>query len=411
MLNGKRVLVGVTASIAAYKAAVLVRELIKNGAEVKVVMTPLAKQFITPLTLATLSHNPILVEFFNPENGEWNSHVKLGMWADVYIIAPATANTIAKMATGVADNLLLTTYLSARCPVFISPAMDLDMYRHHTTQRNLKIIKSDGVKIIEPRSGFLASGLSGKGRMEEPEEIVRAVAQYFESPNKSNELVGKTVLIAAGGNVEPIDAVRYISNYSSGKMGYALANECVRRGAVVTMVRASVDRSLIGTVERVKEIEALSADDMYKAVIAESVDSDIVIMAAAVADFTPENVHAQKLKKIEGEETLTLNLRKTVDIAAAVGFRKPKWQTLVGFALESDNEKENALKKLDKKNLDFIVLNSLNDKGAGFKTDTNKITIFHKNGDVKEFDTKHKNDVASDIVDEICATAYLKNKY
>lgn len=409
MLKGKRILVGITASIAAYKAAILVRELVKNGAEVKVVMTPLSKEFITPLTLATLSQNPILVDFFNPENGEWNSHVKLGIWSDAYIIAPASANTIGKMASGIADNLLLTTYLSARCPVFVAPAMDLDMYQHPTTTRNLLTLKRDGVHIIEPTKGFLASGLSGKGRMEEPEEIVNQVAHFFESPNISDELLGKNVLITAGGNIESIDAVRFISNFSSGKMGYELAKECARRGADVTLIRANVDEKLKGSVDRIRELEALSADDMYKCVMTESVDSDIIIMAAAVADFTPVQKSSTKIKKEDGNDEFTLKLKKTKDIAASVGSLKHKWQTLVGFALETDSEEENAKKKLESKNLDLIVLNSLNDKGAGFKTATNKVTIFHKDGLTKKYELKKKSEVAKDIINEICSSIKLKS--
>lgn len=399
MLKGKNILVGVTGGIAAYKTATLVRELKKAGAEVKVVMTPLSKQFITPLTLATLSQNPIAVDFFNPENGEWNSHVKLGLWADAYVIAPATANSLAKMAGGIADNLLLTTYLSARCPIFVCPTMDLDMYKHSATQRNLEILRGDNVNIIEPKEGFLASGLSGKGRMEEPEEIANKIKLYF---NSTNQLKGKKVLITAGGNIEPIDAVRYISNHSSGKMGYALAKECLLRGAEVTLIRASVDNELIGSVDGVKEIEAMSASDMLNAVMENRVEKDVIIMAAAVADFTPAEVSPLKLKKQEGQEFMTINLCKTVDIAARLGADKPENQLLIGFALETHSEKENALKKLEKKNLDFIVLNSLQDKEAGFKVNTNKITIFHRNGDCKTFDTKRKCEVAADIVDEMC---------
>ncbi|MFI3262114.1 MAG: bifunctional phosphopantothenoylcysteine decarboxylase/phosphopantothenate--cysteine ligase CoaBC [Rikenellaceae bacterium] len=406
MLKGKNILVGVTGGIAAYKTATLVRELKKAGAEVKVIMTPLAKQFITPLTLATLSQNPIVVDFFNPENGEWNSHVKLGLWADAYVIAPATANSLAKMANGIADNLLLTTYLSARCPIFVCPTMDLDMYKHSSTQRNLDVLRADNVNIIEPQDGFLASGLTGKGRMEEPEEIANKIKEYFSNAS-SKELQGKKVLITAGGNIEPIDAVRYISNYSSGKMGYALAQECLNRGADVTLIRASVDSKLLGSVAGIQEIKAMSADDMHKTVMTHNQDSDIIIMAAAVADFTPAEVSPLKLKKQEGQEFMTINLRKTVDIAAELGSQKRDNQCLVGFALETDSERENALKKLNKKNLDFIVLNSLQDKDAGFKLDTNKVTIFHKNGASKTYTTKQKDAVAIDIVDEICSV-YLK---
>lgn len=398
MLKGKKIIVGVTGSIAAYKSAVLVRRLVERGAEVRVIATELAKQFITPLTLATLSGNPVLVEFFDPENGQWNSHVSLGMWADAYVIAPATANTIAKMASGVADNLLLTTYLSSRCPVFVAPAMDLDMYAHRATVRNLRRLREDGVQIIEPENGFLASGLSGKGRMEEPEAIAERLAEYFASPYVGDSLWGKKVLVTAGGTVEPIDAVRYITNRSSGKMGYALAREFRRRGAVVTVIRGAVDPRLAGSLEGVTEISALSAEEMGHAVMTAAVDHDIVVMAAAVVDYTPAEVSAGKMKK--KDDDMSLHLKKTRDIAADLGKVKRPTQILVGFALETDNEEANAIGKMERKNFDMIVLNSLRDKGAGFACDTNKITIYRRDGEVRRFDLKSKSLVAADIVDE-----------
>ncbi len=398
MLNNKNILVGITGGIAAYKTASLIRLLVKNGAKVKVIMTHNAKQFITPLTVATLSQNPILVEFFNPENGEWNSHVKLGEWADMLLIAPTTASTLAKMVTGVADNLLVTTYLSARCPVVIAPAMDLDMYAHITTQNNLKTIASHGVHIIEPNSGFLASGLEGKGRMAEPEEIYDWVESFF---GKQKDLKGKKALITLGGSVEMIDSVRCITNSSTGKMGYAIASELRSRGAELTIVRAGVLPSLIGSVAGAKEIKALSAQEMYEAVKQELPNQDILVMSAAVADFTPESVADHKIKKEDGKDTLNLVLKKTQDIAAMVGREKRENQISVGFALESHNEEQNAMSKLERKNFDFIVLNSLQDKGAGFATDTNKITIYTRKGEKINFPLKPKSQVACDIVNQI----------
>lgn len=394
MLKGKNILIGVTGSIAAYKTAMLVRLLVKDGANVKVIMTKLAKEFITPLTLATLSKNPILVDFFNPENGEWNSHVSLGEWADAYVIAPATANSIGKMCHGVADNLLITTYLSARCPVFIAPAMDLDMYAHITTTTNLTTLAKHGVNIIEPDSGELASGLIGKGRMAEPEEIERYLIEFFK---KKLSLRGKRALITTGGTVEKIDAVRFISNYSTGKMGYAIAEELTARGAEVTIIRASVSDTLIGSVKGASEICAMSASEMYDRALELSPGADIIVMAAAVADYTPQNPSLQKLKKIE---SCSVELRQTKDIAAAIGSAKRTDQLLVGFALESHSEMEYAKGKLEKKNLDFIVLNSLADKGAGFGHDTNKITIISKKSST-DYPLKSKREVAVDIINEI----------
>ena len=401
MLEGKKILLGVTGSIAAYKAAILVRALVEKGAEVKVVMTELAKQFITPLTMATLSKNPVLVDFFSPENGEWNSHVKLGLWADAYVIAPATANTIGKMAHGVADNLLLTSYLSARCPVFVSPAMDLDMYAHSATQRNMAVLRRDGVHIIEPGEGFLASGLIGKGRMEEPHEIVRYIDDFFDKKEQQGRFRGKKVVVTAGGTIEPIDSVRFVSNYSSGKMGYAIAAQFAAEGADVTIVHAAVDGRLRGTLPGIKEIKTLSAAEMYEQMIELQPESDIIVMAAAVADYTPEKVADHKLKKKPDDKNFVLVLKETQDIAEMLGKMKKEGQLLVGFALETDNEENNEMKKKKKKNLDFIILNSLRDKGAGFATDTNKITIYHKNGERKVFPLKSKPEVAVDIVNEI----------
>lgn len=392
MLTGKKIIVGVTGSIAAYKAAILVRLLIREGAEVRIVMTPMARQFITPLTLATLSRHPILVDFFNPENGEWNSHVSLGEWADAYLIAPATAGTIAKMATGVADNLLLTTYLSARCPVFVAPAMDLDMYRHPTTQYNLDSLKSYGNRIIEPASGELASGLVGQGRMEEPGAIVRYVADYFAA---RRSLEGRRVLVTAGPTIEPIDPVRYISNHSSGKMGYAIAQELQQRGADVILVSG---RTSLRAPDGVRVVDVTTADEMFRAATTAFEQCDGAVMCAAVADYTPAEVSDRKVKK-DGAGW-SVELRPTRDIAAAIGEVKGS-RLLVGFALETDNERANALDKLQRKNMDFIVLNSLGDSGAGFGTDTNKITILSRRGPEKAFGLKSKAEAARDIVDEM----------
>ena len=371
MLNGKHIILGITGSIAAYKAAMLCRLLVKEGAEVRVIMTPLAKQFITPLTMATLSKHPILVEFFNPENGEWNSHVSLGEWADMLLIAPATANTIAKMTTGIADNLLLTTYLSARSKVAIAPAMDLDMYAHITTQQNLRTLSERGVAIIEPGAGELASGLVGKGRMAEPEEIVEQVKAIFAAESKTT-LCGKRYIVTAGATIEPIDPVRYITNHSTGKMGYAIAEELARRGAEVKLITG---RTALPTPYGVERIDTLSAEEMYNAAVREWDEADGAVMCAAVADYTPVCVADHKLKK--SDDDMRIELRRTKDIAKELGANKGD-RTLVGFALETDNEEANAEGKLERKNLDFVVLNSLRDKGAGFGGDTNKITIISR---------------------------------
>ena len=394
-MQGKHILIGVTGGIAAYKTAYLIRDLVKRGAEVKVIMTEKAKAFITPLTLATLSKNPILVDFFDPTNGAWNSHVSLGLWADAYVIAPATANTIAKMAHGIADNLLTTTYLSARCPVFVAPAMDLDMYAHPTTQENISHLKSKGVNIIDAESGFLASGLEGKGRMAEPEDIAEQVSNYFTS---KQEFKGKKVLITAGPTYEKIDPVRFIGNHSSGKMGYALAEECAARGAEVTLVSGPVQ--IKAKHPNIKTISVTSAAEMFEAASGEFDSANITILCAAVADFRPETQADEKIKR--EKDDLVIRLKPTQDIAANLGARKRDDQILVGFALETNNEAENAQGKLQRKNLDFIVLNSLKDANACFGYDTNKITIIEKNGTIKAFELKSKTEVAKDIIDNIC---------
>lgn len=393
MLNGKHIILGITGSIAAYKAAMLCRLLVKEGAEVKVVMTPLAKQFITPLTMATLSKNPILVEFFNPENGEWNSHVSLGEWADMLLIAPATANTIAKMTTGVADNLLLTTYLSARAKVAVAPAMDLDMYAHVTTQHNLRTLAERGVAIIEPGAGELASGLMGKGRMAEPEDIVEQVKMILDA-EEHKTLTGKRFIVTAGATIEPIDPVRYITNHSTGKMGYAIAEHLALRGAEVKLISG---RTTLPTPQGVERIDVLTAEEMYNATVEAWRDADGGVMCAAVADYTPKSVAHNKLKK--SDDDMTIELCRTKDIARELGATKGD-RLLVGFALETDNEETNAEGKLQRKNLDFIVLNSLRDAGAGFGGDTNKVTIIDHNAG-EEYPLMSKSEVAALIVDKI----------
>lgn len=399
MLKGKHIILGVTGSIAAYKAAALIRLLVKEGAEVKVVMTALAKEFITPLTLATLSKHPVMVEFYNPENGDWNSHVSLGLWADLYLIAPATANTLGKMAHGIADNLLLTTYLSAKCPVMVAPAMDLDMYRHPATQHNLEILRSYGNVIVEPESGELASGLVGKGRMSDPEDIVAFVKRFLAGNNR--ELTGKKVLLTAGPTYEKIDPVRFIGNYSSGKMGFALAEEFADRGAEVVLVSGPV--CLKTENPAIRRVDVESAAEMYRQVMAEAENSDIVVSCAAVADFTPKSKAGDKIKR--GKEELVLALEPTPDIAAELGKQKQAGQLLVGFALETQDESCNALSKLKKKNLDLIVLNSLRDPGAGFGGDTNKVTMIDRNEQFYHYDLKSKREVAGDIVDRVIKIA------
>lgn len=391
MLRGRKILLGITGSIAAYKAAVLIRLLVREGAEVKVIMTPLAKQFITPLTLATLAKNPILVDFFDPENGAWNSHVSLGEWADYYLIAPATANTLAKMANGTADNLLLTTYLSARCPVAVAPAMDLDMYAHPATQENLDRLRLRGVTVIDPDEGELASGLAGKGRMAEPEYIAQVVNAAF---SKKKALSGKHILVTAGPTVEPLDPVRFLSNHSSGKMGYALAAEFAERGARVTLVSGRTNLCVPAGVER---IDVLTAEEMYRAAVQIWPEVDGAVMCAAVADYTPVEVSDRKLKK--GNDDLVIRLKRTHDIAAELGRDKGS-RILVGFALESHDELRHAEEKRIDKNLDFIVLNSLQDPGACFGTDTNKITILSSSG-IEAYPLETKNQAAIRIADVI----------
>ena len=396
MLKGKHIILGVTGSIAAYKAATLTRLLVKEGANVKVVMTPLAKEFITPLTMATLSKSPIMVDFYNPENGDWNSHVDLGLWADLYLIAPASANTIGKMAGGIADNLLLTTYLSAKCPVMVAPAMDLDMYKHPATQRNLKVLQSFGNIIIEPESGELASGLIGKGRMEEPERIVAFIADYFA---RQEDFKGKKVVVTAGPTYEKIDPVRFIGNYSSGKMGLAIAEEFAGRGAEVVLVCGPVN--LKTSHPAIRRVDVESAAQMYEVTSKEFVNSDVAVLSAAVADFTPKEKADHKINR--GKDGLLLELLPTKDIAAELGRIKTASQLLVGFALETNDEEVNALSKMQRKNLDMIVLNSLNDKGAGFSVDTNKVTILDKAGNKTVYELKTKVEVAKDIVDQIAS--------
>ena len=368
-LKGKKIVLGITGSIAAYKACYIIRGLIKQGAEVQVVITPAGKEFITPVTLSALTSKPVISEFFAQRDGTWNSHVDLGLWADAMLIAPATASTIGKMANGVADNMLITTYLSAKSPVFVAPAMDLDMYAHPSTQKNLDTLRSYGNHIIEPGTGELASHLVGKGRMEEPEVIIQYLANYFAG--KEGDLRGKTIMITAGPTYEKIDPVRFIGNYSSGKMGFAIADECAARGAKVIMISGPVQQQLKYPANW---FVVESADQMYNAACNFFMEADAAILSAAVADFTPEQVADAKIKR-EKEGEMTLRLKPTKDIAACLGQMKQDRQVLVGFALETNDEQHNAEDKLQRKNLDFIVLNSLNDKGAGFQYDTNKISI------------------------------------
>lgn len=393
MIKGKKIVLGITGSIAAYKAAVLARALIKKGAEVQIVITPAGKEFITPLTLSTITSKPVISEFFARRDGTWHSHVDLGLWADAMVIAPATASTIGKMANGIADNMLITTYLSMKAPVFVAPAMDLDMYAHPSTQKNLDTLRSYGNVIIEPAEGELASHLVGKGRMEEPEKIVEVLENFF---TEGMELKGKKIMITAGPTYEKIDPVRFIGNYSSGKMGYALAECCAERGAEVILVSGPV--SITEKHPNIRKISVESAEEMYQAAVREFTGSDAAILCAAVADFTPESQSEQKIKR--EKEDLVLRLKPTHDIAAALGNLKKENQIMVGFALETNNEVEHAKDKLERKNLDFIVLNSLNDKGAGFRHDTNKITIIDKNS-VTEFPLKDKKEVAADIINHL----------
>ena len=392
MLKGKKIVLGITGSIAAYKSCLIIRALIKHGAEVQVVITPSGKEFITPITLSALTHKPVISEFFSQRDGTWHSHVDLGLWADAMLIAPCTASTLGKMAHGVADNMLITTYLSMKAPVFIAPAMDLDMFQHPSTQANLQQLKSYGNHIIEPASGFLASGLEGKGRMEEPEKIVEQLDKFF---NSTADLQGKHIMITAGPTYEKIDPVRFIGNYSSGKMGYALAEECYRRGAEVTLISGPVSLSCS---EGIKRIDVESCKEMYEQATKAFPQQHAAILCAAVADFKPENVAETKIKR--EKDDLLLRLKPTQDIASTLGKMKTSDQRIIAFALETNNEELNAKQKLEKKNADFIVMNSTRNPGTTFQSDENQITIIHKEGK-KEYAKKPKTDVAKDIVDEL----------
>ena len=392
MLKGKKILIGITGSIAAFKTPALIRLFKKEGAEVKVMMTRAATDFVTPLTISTLSGNPVIIEPFNPEDGTWNSHVELGRWADIYLLAPVSANTIAKMAHGIADNFFLTAFLSAKCPVFFAPAMDLDMFRHPATQKNIEILQSFGYTLIEPVVGELASGLSGAGRMEEPENIFNRVCVFFKG--RDTAFSGKKVLITAGPTIEAIDPVRFIGNHSSGLMGFSIAEEFAELGADVTLVSGPVNLNIQHP--HIKRIDVTSADEMYNSCMAEKDSADIIVMAAAVADYKPVAQAASKLKKSGSD--LEIKLIPTRDILAEIGKSKRPGQILVGFALETDHEEENARKKLNSKNLDFIVLNSLREHGAGFKSPTNKISVIFKSGQIQHFPLKPKRDAAKDII-------------
>lgn len=393
MLKGKKIVLGITGSIAAYKACLLIRQLIKRGAEVQVVITPAGKEFITPITLSALTHKPVISKFFSQRDGTWNSHVDLGLWADAMVVAPCTASTLGKMAHGIADNMLITTYLSMKAPVFIAPAMDLDMYRHPSTQANMKTLLSYGNHIIEPESGFLASGLEGKGRMEEPEVIADRLDQFFSENSQPSPIAGKKVVITAGPTYEKIDPVRFIGNYSSGKMGFAIAEECLRRGADVTVVAGPVSLTCSSGIRR---LDVESCQDMYDAATSEFADADVAILAAAVADFRPALVADRKIKR--GKDDMVITLCPTHDIAAALGASKKSDQTLVAFALETNDEEANAMRKLEKKNADFVVLNSLRNEGTCFRTDQNQIEIVSRDGKTS-YEKKSKADTASDIVD------------
>ena len=407
MLKGKNIVLGITGSIAAYKSCLIIRGLIKRGAEVQVVITPAGKEFITPITLSALTHKPVVSEFFSQRDGTWNSHVDLGLWADAMLIAPCTASTMGKMAHGIADNMLITTYLSMKAPVFLAPAMDLDMYKHPSTQANMKTLLSYGNHIIEPEVGFLASGLEGKGRMEEPDVIVDCLDRYFDieaeknadcmvnAKETANDLSGKNVMITAGPTYEKIDPVRFIGNYSSGKMGFALAEECLRRGANVTLIAGPVALSCSQAINR---INVESCEEMYQAATQAFAENDAAILCAAVADFKPSNVADRKIKR--EKDDLELRLVPTHDIAAALGKMKQKHQRIVAFALETNDEEENAQKKRQKKNADFIVLNSTRNPGTTFRTDDNQITIISEKGK-KEYEKKPKSEVAQDIIDEL----------
>ena len=397
MLKGKKIILGITGSIAAYKAAYIIRALVKKGAEVQVVITPGGKEFITPITLSALSSNPVISEFFSNRDGSWHSHVDLGLWADAMLIAPATASSIGKMANGIADNMLITTYLSCKAPVFIAPAMNLDMFAHPSTQQNIEKLRSFGNHIIEPGEGELASHLVGKGRMEEPDAIVGVLDRYFDG---LGSLTQKKIVITAGPTYEKIDPVRFIGNYSSGKMGFALAEACAAQGAQVTLIAGPV--SLSTTHPGIRRIDVESAEEMYQAAVRTFPDSDAAILCAAVADYRPEVQSDEKIKR-EKTGDITMHLVPNPDIAAALGKMKQAGQRLVGFALETTNEVAHATEKLERKNLDFIVLNSLKDKGAGFRCDTNKVSILEANGKLTEYPVKPKNEVAGDIVEKLAS--------
>lgn len=395
MLSGKKLVLGITGSIAAYKACYIIRGLIKQGAEVQVVITPSGKEFITPVTLSALTHKPVISDFFAQRDGTWHSHVDLGLWADAMLIAPCTASTLGKLAHGIADNMLVTTYMSMKAPVFIAPAMDLDMYAHAATQENLKKLSAAGNHIIEPQSGFLASGLDGKGRMEEPDKIVRMISEWFDNETSLRQLTGRHIMITAGPTYEKIDPVRFIGNYSSGKMGFAIAEECLRRGANVTLIAGPVNLSCS---EGIRRIDVESCEEMYEAALKVFPNTDAAILAAAVADFKPEQQCDRKIKHDKGN--MTLHLKTTTDIAASLGKLKTERQCLIAFALETDNEEQNAMHKLKSKNADFIVLNSMRNKGTCFQSDNNQITIIDSDRK-KQFPIKSKIEAAGDIVDEM----------
>lgn len=397
MLKGKKIILGITGSIAAYKAAYIIRGLVKKGAEVQVVITPAGKEFITPITLSALSNNPVISEFFSNRDGSWNSHVDLGLWADAMLIAPATASTIGKMANGIADNMLITTYLSCKAPVFVAPAMDLDMFAHPTTRQNIEKLRLFGNHIIEPAEGELASHLVGKGRMEEPDAIITVLDRFFDG---KGSLSKKKIVITAGPTYEKIDPVRFIGNYSSGKMGFALAEACAAQGALVTLIVGPV--SLTTTHPGIRRIDVESAEEMYQAAVKAFPESDAAILCAAVADYRPQVQAGEKIKR-ESTGEMTMHLVPNPDIAAALGKMKQPGQQLVGFALETSNEVIHASEKLKRKNLDFIVLNSLRDKGAGFRCDTNKISILDAKGDLTDYPVKPKNEVANDIVEKLAS--------
>lgn len=394
MLKGKKIVIGITGSIAAYKIPFLIRLLVREGAEVQVIMTPAAVDFVTPLTLSTLSTRPVIIDPFKQSSGEWNSHIEIGMWADAMVFAPVTANTLGKMVNGIADNFVVTAYLSARCPVFIAPAMDMDMYQHPSTQKNIAILQEYGNLIIEPQVGELASGLSGPGRMEDPEKITAMLRDFFR---KKDHLKGKKVLVTAGPTYEAIDPVRFIGNHSSGKMGIAIAEEAARQGAMVTLICGPT--KVTSEHKNISRISVTTAEEMHSASMRFFPEADITVMAAAVADFRPVNIHPEKIKK--NDQNLTIELEPTRDILKEMGEKKREGQFLAGFALESENETGNAIQKLQKKNLDLIVLNSIRDEGAGFNTDTNKVTLIGENGILSEGKLKSKQEVASDVLDTI----------